>query len=77
MLDIPLAQAAREMLAPYGLTSLEEARMYMLPDHYDDVVRRVQDLAVARVRGDRTLLDCRTIAEEEIELVAAAVHACR
>jgi L-seryl-tRNA(Ser) seleniumtransferase len=32
---------------------------------------------VALVRGDRTLLDCRTIADEELELVAAAVRACR
>jgi L-seryl-tRNA(Ser) seleniumtransferase len=32
---------------------------------------------VAVVRDERTLLDCRTIAEAEIELVAAAVLACR
>ncbi len=32
---------------------------------------------VALVRADRTLLDCRTIADEEVELVAAAVRACR
>jgi L-seryl-tRNA(Ser) seleniumtransferase len=32
---------------------------------------------VAIVRDDRTVLDCRTIAEAEIELVAAAVRACR
>jgi L-seryl-tRNA(Ser) seleniumtransferase len=32
---------------------------------------------VALVRGDRTLLDCRTIADDEVELVAAAVRACR
>ena len=47
----PLAQAAREVLAPYGLTSLEEARLYLLPDQYDDVLRPAQHLAVARVRG--------------------------
>jgi L-seryl-tRNA(Ser) seleniumtransferase len=32
---------------------------------------------VAVLRGDRTVLDCRTIAEDELELTAAAVVACR
>jgi L-seryl-tRNA(Ser) seleniumtransferase len=32
---------------------------------------------VALVRDERTLLDCRTIADGEVELVAAAVAACR
>src|SRR5205814_10539916 len=30
---------------------------------------------IALVRDERTLLDCRTIADDEIEAVAAAVHA--
>jgi L-seryl-tRNA(Ser) seleniumtransferase len=32
---------------------------------------------VALVRDDRTLLDCRTLDDAEVELVAAAVRACR
>jgi len=32
---------------------------------------------VAIVRGDRTVLDCRTIADDEVELAAAAVRTCR
>src|SRR5207248_1985277 len=40
-------------------------------------LRRADPPVVALVRGDRTLLDCRTIADEEVELVAAAVRACR
>ena len=32
---------------------------------------------VAVVRDGRTLLDCRTLADEEVDEVAAAVHACR
>jgi len=32
---------------------------------------------IALVRDGQTLLDCRTIADEEVELVAAAVAACR
>jgi L-seryl-tRNA(Ser) seleniumtransferase len=32
---------------------------------------------VAIVRGDHTLLDCRTIADDEVDVVAAAVRACR
>jgi hypothetical protein len=32
---------------------------------------------IAIVRDNRTVLDCRTIADEEIEIVAAAVRACR
>jgi L-seryl-tRNA(Ser) seleniumtransferase len=32
---------------------------------------------VALVRGDRTLLDCRTIGDDEVDLVAAAVRAAR
>ena len=51
--DWPSANGATgEVLAPYGLTSLEEARLYLLPDQYDEVLRRARDLAVARVRGD-------------------------
>src|SRR5919198_5832691 len=37
-----LTQAAREVLAPYGLTSLEEARLYLLPDQYDEVLRQTE-----------------------------------
>jgi hypothetical protein len=32
---------------------------------------------IALVRSDRTLLDARTIADAEVELIAAAVHSCR
>jgi L-seryl-tRNA(Ser) seleniumtransferase len=32
---------------------------------------------VALVRGDRTVLDCRTIGDDELKLVAAAVHGAR
>ncbi|HZO97983.1 MAG TPA: L-seryl-tRNA(Sec) selenium transferase [Gaiellaceae bacterium] len=32
---------------------------------------------VALVRGDRTVLDCRTISDREVDVVAAAVRACR
>jgi hypothetical protein len=32
---------------------------------------------IALVRSGRTVLDCRTIADAEVELVAAAVRACR
>jgi hypothetical protein len=32
---------------------------------------------IAILRGDRTVLDCRTIADGEVEVVAAAVRACR
>jgi L-seryl-tRNA(Ser) seleniumtransferase len=40
-------------------------------------LRTVEPPVVALVRGDRTLLDCRTIADDEIDLVAAAVAAAR
>jgi L-seryl-tRNA(Ser) seleniumtransferase len=40
-------------------------------------LRGAEPPVVALVRGDRTLLDCRTIADDEVELVAAAVYACR
>jgi L-seryl-tRNA(Ser) seleniumtransferase len=40
-------------------------------------LRSAEPPVVALVRGDRTLLDCRTIAEDELDLVAAAVRACR
>jgi L-seryl-tRNA(Ser) seleniumtransferase len=40
-------------------------------------LRRAEPPVVALVRGERTLLDCRTIADEEIDLVAAAVAAAR
>jgi L-seryl-tRNA(Ser) seleniumtransferase len=40
-------------------------------------LRTAEPPVVALVRGDRTLLDCRTIADDEIDLVAAAVRACR
>jgi L-seryl-tRNA(Ser) seleniumtransferase len=32
---------------------------------------------VAVVRDGRTLLDCRTLADDDVDVVAAAVHACR
>jgi L-seryl-tRNA(Ser) seleniumtransferase len=41
------------------------------------LLRRSEPPVVALVRGDRTLLDCRTIADDEVDLVAAAVRACR
>src|SRR5919201_754544 len=50
--DTLLGHSAREVLAPYGLTSLEEARLYLLPDQYDDVLRRAQGLAAARAHAD-------------------------
>jgi L-seryl-tRNA(Ser) seleniumtransferase len=40
-------------------------------------LRTAEPPVVALVRGDRTLLDCRTIADDEIELAAAAVAATR
>ena len=40
-------------------------------------LRTAEPPVVALVRGDRTLLDCRTIADGEIELVAAAIAAAR
>jgi L-seryl-tRNA(Ser) seleniumtransferase len=40
-------------------------------------LRTVEPSVVALVRGDRTLLDCRTIADDEIDLAAAAVAAAR
>ena len=40
-------------------------------------LRSAEPPVVALVRGDRTLLDCRTIADDEIDVVAAAVRACR
>jgi L-seryl-tRNA(Ser) seleniumtransferase len=40
-------------------------------------LRTAEPPVVALVRGDRTLLDCRTIADEEIDLVAAAVAVAR
>jgi L-seryl-tRNA(Ser) seleniumtransferase len=40
-------------------------------------LRAAEPPVVALVRGDRTLLDCRTIADDEVDLVAAAVRACR
>jgi L-seryl-tRNA(Ser) seleniumtransferase len=40
-------------------------------------LRATEPPVVALVRGDRTLLDCRTIADDEVELVAAAVAAAR
>ena len=40
-------------------------------------LREAEPPVVALVRGDRTLLDCRTIADDEVDLVAAAVRACR
>jgi L-seryl-tRNA(Ser) seleniumtransferase len=40
-------------------------------------LRTAEPPVVALVRADRTLLDCRTIADDEIELVAAAVAAAR
>jgi membrane associated rhomboid family serine protease len=52
LFDTLLDHSAREVLAPYGLTSLEEARLYLLPDQYDEVLRRAHDLVAARVRAD-------------------------
>jgi L-seryl-tRNA(Ser) seleniumtransferase len=40
-------------------------------------LRAAEPPVIAIVRGDRTVLDCRTIADEEVDVVAAAVHACR
>jgi L-seryl-tRNA(Ser) seleniumtransferase len=40
-------------------------------------LRRSEPPVVALVRADRTLLDCRTIADDDVELVAAAVAAAR
>src|SRR3954469_20145706 len=40
-------------------------------------LRAADPAVVAVVRDGRTLLDCRTIADGEVETVAAAVHACR
>ena len=40
-------------------------------------LRAAEPPVVAVVRDDRTLLDCRTIADDEVEAVAAAVLACR
>ena len=40
-------------------------------------LRTAEPPVVALVRGDRTVLDCRTIADDEVDLVAAAVRACR
>jgi L-seryl-tRNA(Ser) seleniumtransferase len=39
--------------------------------------RSAEPPVIALVRGDRTVLDCRTIADAEVELVATAVAACR
>jgi L-seryl-tRNA(Ser) seleniumtransferase len=41
------------------------------------LLRRADPPVVAVLRGDRTVLDCRTIADREVELVAAAVAAAR
>jgi L-seryl-tRNA(Ser) seleniumtransferase len=41
------------------------------------LLRSGEPPVVALVRGDRTLLDCRTLADDEVELVAAAVRAAR
>jgi L-seryl-tRNA(Ser) seleniumtransferase len=40
-------------------------------------LRGAEPPVIALVRSGRTLLDCRTIADAEVELVAAAVRACR
>jgi L-seryl-tRNA(Ser) seleniumtransferase len=40
-------------------------------------LRHTDPPVIALVRDDRTLLDLRTIADSEVELVAAAVHSCR
>jgi L-seryl-tRNA(Ser) seleniumtransferase len=40
-------------------------------------LRSAEPPVVALVRGDRTLLDCRTISDDELDLVAASVRACR
>ena len=40
-------------------------------------LRTAEPPVVALVRGDRTLLDCRTIADDEIDLVAAAIAVAR
>jgi L-seryl-tRNA(Ser) seleniumtransferase len=40
-------------------------------------LRAADPPVIAIVRGDRTVLDCRTIADEEVDVVAAAVRACR
>ena len=40
-------------------------------------LRSAEPPVVALVRSDRTLLDCRTIADNELGVVAAAVRACR
>src|SRR5262249_28040309 len=40
-------------------------------------LRFAEPPVVALVRDERTLLDCRTIADEDVDAVAAAVLACR
>jgi L-seryl-tRNA(Ser) seleniumtransferase len=40
-------------------------------------LRNADPPVIALVRDDRTLLDARTIADGEVELVAAAVQSCR
>lgn len=45
-IENPLARAAYTVLAPYGLTSLEDARQSMPSDQYDHILREAQDLAV-------------------------------
>jgi hypothetical protein len=49
-LDTPLARAAYEILAPYGLTFLVDARHAMPPDQYDHIVGQAQELAVRAPR---------------------------
>lgn len=57
--DTELARAAYTILAPYGLTSLEDARNAMPSDQYDYVVGQAQELAIkntrsAGIRGGRS-----------------------
>ena len=40
-------------------------------------LRSADPAVVGVIRDGRTLLDCRTIADDEVDLVAAAVRACR
>jgi len=43
-LDTPLARAAYEILAPYRLTFLIDARQAMPPDQYNQIVGQAQEL---------------------------------
>jgi len=48
--DTPLAKAAYDVLWPYGLSSLAEARDAMPTEQFDYIIRQAQDLAAGAVR---------------------------